>query len=80
MIRAYNKLYLDDAQYNLARMFDYALRGLNYDSDDFFSLFIKSGIAEMFECGNPKYICGLSGFELVQKVLERTGHSYKTVR
>lgn len=79
MIRAYSKLYLDDAQINLARMFDYALRGLHYDSDVFFSLFIKSGIAEMFECGNPKYVCGLSGFELVQKVLEKTGHNYKTV-
>lgn len=80
MIRAYNKLYLDDAQRNLAGMFDYAIRGLNYEPDQYFSFFINSGIAEHFQDGNPKYVSGLSGIELAQKVLQRTNQSFSLVQ
>lgn len=69
MMHAYNELYLDDSQSNLAGMFDYAVRGLKYDADDFFSLFISSGVAAMFEHGNPKYVAGMSGIELAESVL-----------
>lgn len=79
MMRAYNELYVEDAQRNMAGMFDYAIRALNFDEDDFFLLFIKSGIAEMFQHGNPKYVAGLSGIELVQKVVERTGGKFSLI-
>ena len=73
MMHAYNELYLCDSQKNLAGMFDYAIRGLKYSGDEFFNLFITSGIAAMFEHGNPKYVAGLSGIELAQNVLQKSG-------
>lgn len=75
-MRAYSQLYLEDSMRNLAGMFDYAIRGLNYFPDDFFSLFIDSGVSSLYEHGNPKYVCGLSGIELCQTVLDKTGRDF----
>ena len=77
MTVAYNELYLDDAMNNLGDMIDYATRDLGYGPDDFFGWFISSGIASKFETGNPKYITGMSGFELAEAVLSLTNISYK---
>lgn len=73
--RAYPKFYLNDAQQNLAVMFDYALRTLKYDGDQFFLYFIQSEIAEKFGHANPKYIAGMSGIELCRNVLSKIGTS-----
>ena len=70
---AYQKFYLNDAQQNLAVTFDYALRILKYDGDEFFLYFIQSEVAEKFGHANPKYIAGMSGIELCQNVLTRIG-------
>ena len=77
MTVAYNELYLDDAMNNLGDMIDYATRDLGYDPDEFFGWFISSGIASKFETGNPKYITGMSGFELAETVLSLTNISYE---
>ena len=77
MTAAYNELYLDDAMNNLGDMIDFATRDLGYDPDEFFGWFISSGIASKFETGNPKYITGMSGFELAETVLSLTNISYK---
>lgn len=77
MTTAYNELYLDDAMNNLGDMVDFAVRDLGYDPDEFFGWFISSGIASKFEKGNPKYITGISGFELAEAVLRETNVSYK---
>ena len=71
--RAYQKFYLNDAQHNLGVMFDYSVRILNYDADKFFLYFIQSQIAQKFEHANPKYIAGLSGIELCERVLLKMG-------
>lgn len=70
---AYQKFYLNDAQQNLAVTFDYALRILKYDGDEFFLYFIQSEVAQKFEHANPKYIAGMSGIELCQNVLNKIG-------
>ena len=57
-IHAYQKFYLNDAQQNLAVMFDYALRILKFDGDQFFLYFIQSEVADKFGHANPKYIAG----------------------
>ena len=72
-IHAYQKFYLNDAQQNLAVMFDYALRTLKYDGDQFFLYFIQSEVAQKFGHANPKYIVGMSGIELCQNVLTKIG-------
>ena len=43
----------------------------------FFRWFILSGIASKFEKGNPKYIAGMSGFELAEVVLSETNVANK---
>lgn len=72
MTHAYNEEYLDDAMKNLGDMVDYAVQDCGYEPDEFFDLFIASGIATQFENGNPKYVVGMSGVELAQAVLRNT--------
>lgn len=77
MTTAYNELYLDDAMNNLGDMVDFAVRDLGFDPDEFFGWFISSGIASKFEKGNPKYITGMSGYELAEAVLNETNVVYE---
>ena len=77
MMNAYSELYLDDAMQNLGDMVDYAVCDLGFDPDEFFGWFISSGIASRFEKGNPKYVGGMSGYELADAVLKATNISYE---
>ena len=77
MMGAYSELYLDDAMNNLGDMVEFAVCDLGFDPDEFFGWFISSGIASKFEKGNPKYITGMSGFELADAVLVETNVSYE---
>ena len=76
-MHAYNELYLDDAMQNLGDMVEYAVCDLGFDPDEFFGWFISSGIASRFESGNPKYVTGMSGYELAEAVLRETNVSYE---
>lgn len=77
MTRAYNELYLDDAMHNLGDMIEFAVCDLGFDPDTFFGWFISSGIASKFGNGNPKYVAGMSGFELAEAVLTAINVSYE---
>ena len=77
MMSAYSELYLDDAMNNLGDMVEFAICDLGFDPDEFFGWFISSGIASKFEKGNPKYITGMSGFELAEAVLAEINVSYE---
>lgn len=77
MMNAYDKSYLNDAMENLGDMIDYAICDLGYTPDEFFNWFISSGIAAQFQKGNPKYIVGMSGYELAEAVLKTTNIKYK---
>ncbi len=73
MIAGYDEMYLDDAMKSMAESIDYAVNSCHMNADDYMELFIASGLAESFEKGNPKYISGMSGTEIVLEVLEKTG-------
>ena len=77
MTNAYSELYLDDAMNNLGDMVEFAVCDLKFDPDEFLGWFISSGIASKFEKGNPKYITGMSGFELAEAVLDEVNVSYE---
>jgi DNA-binding transcriptional regulator YiaG len=77
MTNAYSELYLDDATNNLGDMVEFAVCDLGFDPDVFFGWFISSGIAAKFEQGNPKYVTGMSGFELAEAVLTETNVPYE---
>lgn len=71
-MNAYNKIYLDDAMSNLAVMLDYGTM-IYGDPEVIFDRFLVSDISKQFEIGSPRYISGMSGIELAEKVIESTG-------
>ncbi|HAL18977.1 MAG TPA: XRE family transcriptional regulator [Spirochaetaceae bacterium] len=70
MIRAYNALYLSDAQIFLANAFDYALNDCGQEPDWFGFVFARSAICRRFETGSPAVISGKSGKEDVRELLQ----------
>lgn len=73
MTHAYAEVYLSDAMDNLGEAFDYAVNVCSLDIDEFMDLFIASGYSDSFGKGNPKYVSGLSGTELVMEIVGKTG-------
>ena len=80
MIRAYDKVYLDKARTVLARMLDFAMWELGYGIDEFFVMFIKTGLAKRFAEGEFTLLVGMSGVELAYKVLEMSGIETKRIK
>lgn len=74
---AYNRLYLEDAMNNLGTMLDCAVNAAHCDLLVFYEMFLSSGVASQMEVGNPRYLSGMSGMELMQLVLKKS--SDKTV-
>ena len=73
MIRAYDEQYLSDAMRNLGEAFDFARNVCRIELDDFLSMMISSGVADLFERGTPKYVSGMSGTELAMNILDKSG-------
>ena len=67
--RAYCDNYLEDAQYTMGNMMDYALNFCGINGDEFFHMFLASGIAEQFGRGNPRYISGMTGAEVAKEAV-----------
>ena len=80
MIRAYDKVYLDKARTVLARMLDFAVWELGYGIDEFFAMFIKTGLAKRFAEGEFTLLVGMSGVELAYKVLEMSAIETKRIK
>jgi len=70
MVHPYKQMYLNDTMQNLADAFYTAANIYNYELDFFLEMLIVSGIATQFEHGNPKYLVGKSGAELVADVTD----------
>ena len=75
-MHAYNELYLNDAMNNLGNMMEYAVYDCGYEPQEFFEEFVSSGIGEKFGKGNPRYVAGLSGVELVSEVVKKSRDKY----
>lgn len=77
MICAYDRVYLEVARRNLARMLDFAVYDMNYGLQQFYSWFLSSGVAERFGEGDFTLLAGMSGVELAYEVLETAKISYQ---
>ena len=64
MIHAFNEEYLSQARNTLGKMFDFAVYDLGYKLDEFYNMFIDSGIAYKFYKGDSKVIAGMSPYEI----------------
>lgn len=73
MMHAYDEKYLNDAMHNLAEMFDFVSQECGMELDEFFSVFLASGLAAQFGNGVPRVVSGLSGTELAFEVFEKSG-------
>lgn len=73
MTHAYAETYLSDAMLGLAGAFDYAINDCGLSAGLFADFFAASRIAELFGQGSPKYVCGMSGQELVCDIMNQTG-------
>lgn len=71
MTHAYSESYLSNAKSRLSVFFDYAIQECKFEPDWITKLFINTGVAEQFERGNPAYVAGMSGIELVQEVVKK---------
>ena len=69
-MRAYDKIYLESAMDNLGTMMDCAVNHHGIQLGHFYLMFLASGIDREIEKGNPRYLAGMSGEELVWRVLD----------
>lgn len=72
MIRAYPESYLHKAQALLGDACDYAINVLEMDGSVFAKMFIGSTISKRLELGEPAYLQGKSGIDMVVDVIEET--------
>lgn len=72
MIRAYPESYLHKAQALLGDAFDYAINVLEMDGSAFVKMFIGSTISKRLELGEPAYLQGKSGIDVIVDVIEDT--------
>lgn len=73
MIRAYDKLYLEDAMRNLAVALDYGAMSCAGEIGEFYDRMLAGRVIRHFENGNPRFLVGMSGIDLAQSVIESTG-------
>lgn len=71
MTKGYEHFYLNKVSKKLGNMLHDAVYGYGYDGGEFLWQFIQSKIASEIENGNPKYIAGKSGIEILLEVRER---------
>lgn len=72
MTHAYQEIYLSNAQSTLGDAFDYAVNTCNIPGDDFIRLFSASSVSRRMEIGEPSYLFGKSGIEIVADILAET--------
>ena len=70
---AYSKDYLSMAQKVLGDMLDFAVNTCDFDIDQFFAMFLVSDVSVQFQEGNPTYLVGKTGCELVREVIKDAG-------
>lgn len=72
MTHAYQEIYLSKAQSSLGDAFDYAVNTCAIPGTDFVKLFIASSVSKRMENGEPAYLAGKSGIEIVGEIVAET--------
>ena len=75
VIHAYSEDYLSTAQKILGDMMDYAVNTYEFSPNQFYEMFLVSDVSMQFQTGNPTYVAGKNGCELVKEVLRKSGLS-----
>ena len=64
----------------LGTMFDFAVNNCKLNGDEYWDMFICSGVAQQFENSNPKFVVGKSGEEIVYDVLLAVSKPFNCVK
>ena len=72
MTHAYQEIYRNKAQATLGDAFDYAVNTCGMNGTTFTKLFCASTVSRRMENGEPAYIAGKSGIEIVLEVISET--------
>lgn len=72
-MRAYSQEYLFGAMETLGEAFDCAANRAGMPLQEFFEMFVSTGVAEAFGSGTPRYVAGASGIEVFLDVCYRAG-------
>ena len=72
MTHAYQEIYRSKAQATLGDAFDYAVNTCSMNGTTFTKLFCASTVSKRMENGEPAYIAGKSGIEIVLEVISET--------
>ena len=72
MTHAYQEIYLSKAQSVMGDAFDYAVNTCGIIGTDFVKLFIASSVSKRMENGEPAYLAGKSGIEIVREIVAET--------
>lgn len=72
-MRAYSEDYLMSAQKIMGDMMDYAVNTYGFTLNEFFEMFLASDVSNQFQTGNPTYVAGKTGCELVKEVIRDSG-------
>lgn len=72
MTHAYQEIYLSKAQSVLGEAFDYAVNTCGISGNDFVKLFTASFVSKRMENGEPAYLAGKSGIEIVVEIVAET--------
>lgn len=71
---------LENSMDTLGTMFDFAVNYCNLNGDKYWDMFVCSGVAQQFENGNPKFVVGKSGEEIVYDVLSTVSKSIECMK
>jgi DNA-binding XRE family transcriptional regulator len=74
-IFTYDRLYLPQARETLGAMLDYVVWDCKLGADEYFALFVTSGLADRFGRGDPKLLSGMSGVEIAWETFARTRYT-----
>ena len=78
-IHAYDEIYLSSAQNILGHAVDFAVLSLSIEPNIFGKALAISESARQFAHGNPRYVAGMNGPELVREILADARVSYSDV-
>ena len=73
MFHAYREEYIAGAQRALGDMLDFAVNTCGLDATEFWSLFLVSDVSHQMEMGNPSFVSGKTGCELMRMVMTQSG-------
>lgn len=71
-IHAYQEIYINKVQKSLGTAFDYAINTCKIPSDEFIKIFVVSSVSKRIEDGEPLYLVGKTGIEIVHDIINET--------